>query len=159
MLNANHKENCRQKSEEEGSLVKKLYDKIIGSNFEDKENNINRKIEIKDILTVAPFNVQVNHLKSVLPKNSRVGTIDIFQGQEAPVTIISMTSSDAESLPRNIDFFFSRNRLNVALSRSQCLSIIIMNKKLLEINCKKVEHIKLVNTFMKLLDYEKEYKV
>ena len=68
-----------------------------------------------------------------------------------------MTSSDAESLPRNIDFFFSRNRLNVALSRSQCLSIIIMNKKLLEINCKKVEHIKLVNTFMKLLDYEKEY--
>ena len=70
-----------------------------------------------------------------------------------------MTSSDAESLPRNIDFFFSRNRLNVALSRSQCLSIIIMNKKLLEINCKKVEHIKLVNTFMKLLDYEKEYKV
>ena len=157
MLNAKHKENCRQKSEEEGSLVKKLYDRIIGSNFEDKENNINRKIEIKDILTVAPFNVQVNHLKSVLPKNSRVGTIDIFQGQEAPVTIISMTSSDAESLPRNIDFFFSRNRLNVALSRSQCLSVIIMNKKLLEINCKKVEHIKLVNTFMKLLDYEKEY--
>ena len=46
------------------------YDRIIGSNFEDKENNINRKIEIKDILTVAPFNVQVNHLKSVLPKNS-----------------------------------------------------------------------------------------
>ena len=85
-------------------LDQKLYDRIIGSNFEDKENNINRKIEIKDILTVAPFNVQVNHLKSVLPKNSRVGTIDIFQGQEAPVTIISMTSSDAESLPRNIDF-------------------------------------------------------
>ena len=70
-----------------------------------------------------------------------------------------MTSSDAESLPRNVDFFFSRNRLNVAVSRSQCLAIIIMNKKLLEINCKKVEHIRLVNTFMKLLNYEKEYKI
>ena len=56
---------------------------------------------------------------------------------------------------RNVDIYFSRNRLNVAISRSQCLSIVIMNKKILEINCKKVEHIRLVNTFMKLLNYEK----
>ncbi len=159
MIDPRHKENCRQKSEEEGIIVKSLYKKFLGCVFEDKENNIKRKIEVKDILTVAPFNVQVNHLKSVLPENSRVGTIDIFQGQEAPISIISMTSSDAESLPRNVDFFFSRNRLNVAVSRSQCLAIIIMNKKLLEINCKKVEHIRLVNTFMKLLNYEKEYKI
>jgi len=65
-----------------------------------------------------------------------------------------MTTSDPESLPRNVDFFFSRNRLNVAVSRSQCLTIVIMNKKILDIKCNKVEHVKLVNTFMKLLDYE-----
>ena len=112
-------------------------------------------MDVKDILTVAPYNVQVNYLKSILPKEARVGTIDIFQGQEAPVTIISMTTSDPESLPRNVDFFFSRNRLNVAISRSQCLSIVIMNKKILDIACKKIEHIRLVNTFMKLLEYEK----
>ena len=119
-------------------------------------NTTDRLLDIQDILVVAPFNVQVNYLKSILPKKARVGTIDIFQGQQAPVTIISMTSSDAESLPRNVDFYFSRNRLNVAVSRSQCLSIVIMNKKILEINCKKVEHIRLVNTFMKLLNYEKK---
>ena len=107
-----------------------------------------------DILIVAPYNVQVNYLKSILPKGARVGTIDKFQGQQAPATIISMTTSDPESLPRNVDFFFSRNRLNVAVSRSQCLTIVIMNKKILDIKCNKVEHVKLVNTFMKLLDYE-----
>ena len=68
-----------------------------------------------------------------------------------------MTSTNSENLPRNIDFFFSRNRLNVAISRSQCLSIVIMNKELLETNCKKIEHIKLVNTFMGLEKYEKTF--
>jgi len=109
----------------------------------------------EDILVVAPYNVQVNYLKSILPKGAKVGTIDNFQGQEAPSTIISMATSDPESLPRNIDFFFSRNRLNVAVSRSQCLSIIIMNKKIMQLACKKIEHIHLVNTFMKLLEFEK----
>ena len=158
-INAKHKEICRQKSLEEGKIIKNLYEKIIGTSFTDVDEDGNTKdrlLEIKDILVVAPFNVQVNYLKSILPKKARVGTIDIFQGQQAPVTIISMTSSDAESLPRNVDFYFSRNRLNVAISRSQCLSIVIMNKKLLDINCKKVEHIRLVNTFMKLLNYEKK---
>lgn len=155
LIDANHKEISRQKSVDEGQLIKKLYDKIIGCKFVDPEKKIEKILTVEDILTVAPYNVQVNYLKSILPKNSKVGTIDIFQGQEAPVTIISMTTSDPESLPRSVNFFFSRNRLNVALSRSQCLSIVILNKKLLEISCKKVEHIKLVNTFMKLLDYEK----
>ena len=157
-IDAKHKEICRQKSVEEGKTIKNLYEKIVGTSFtgvDEDENTIDRPLDIQDILVVAPFNVQVNYLKSILPKEARVGTIDIFQGQEAPVTIISMTSSDAESLPRNVDFYFSRNRLHVAVSRSQCLSIVIMNKKILEINCKKVEHIRLVNTFMKLLDYER----
>jgi len=155
MIDAKHKEICRQKSIEEGKLIKNFYDRIIGSTFIDPKENIEKKMDVKDILTVAPYNVQVNYLKSILPKEARVGTIDIFQGQEAPVTIISMTTSDPESLPRNVDFFFSRNRLNVAISRSQCLSIVIMNKKILDIACKKIEHIRLVNTFMKLLEYEK----
>ncbi len=155
MIDAKHKEICRQKSTEEGKLIKNIYDRIIGNTFIDPNKNIKKKMDVKDILTVAPYNVQVNYLKSILPKEARVGTIDIFQGQEAPVTIISMTTSDPESLPRNVDFFFSRNRLNVAISRSQCLSIVIMNKKILDIACKKIEHIRLVNTFMKLLEYEK----
>ena len=155
MIDANHKEVCRQKSEEEGSLVKDFYDRLLGSTFLD-ENDNKKIMDEEDILVVAPYNVQVNYLKSILPKGAKVGTIDKFQGQQAPATIISMTTSDPESLPRNVDFFFSRNRLNVAISRSQCLSIIIMNKKILEIACKKIKHIHLVNTFMKLLKFEKK---
>ena len=154
MVDAKHKEACRQKSEEEGKIVKDFYNKLLGSTFSDNKNP-KKIMNEEDILVVAPYNVQVNYLKSILPKEARVGTIDKFQGQQAPATIISMTTSDPESLPRNVDFFFSRNRLNVAISRSQCLSIVIMNKKILEIACKKVEHILLVNTFMKLLEFEK----
>jgi uncharacterized protein len=135
-------------------LVKDFYSRLLGSTFLDDKNK-NKKMTEKDILVVAPYNVQVNYLKSILPKEAKVGTIDIFQGQEAPATIISMTTSDPESLPRNIDFFFSRNRLNVALSRSQCLSIVIINKKIMELACKKIEHVHLINTFMKLLEFEK----
>jgi predicted RecB family nuclease len=155
MVDANHKNMCRQKSEEEGKLVKDYYNRLLGSTFLD-ENNSKKIMNEEDILVVAPYNVQVNYLKSILPKGAKVGTIDKFQGQQAPATIISMTTSDPESLPRNVDFFFSRNRLNVAISRSQCLSIVIMNKKILEIACKKIEHIHLVNTFMKLIAFEKQ---
>ena len=160
LLDAKHKEVSRQKSVDEGEIIKKLFKKIIGSTFIDESNKktIKRQITIEDILVVAPYNVQVNYLKSILPEGSKIGTIDKFQGQEAPISIVSMTSSDPESLPRNVDFFFSRNRLNVAISRSQCLSIVIMNKELLEINCKKIEHIKLVNTFMGLEKYENFFK-
>ena len=154
MVDAKHKDICRQKSEEEGKLVKDFYNRLLGSTFLD-DKNTQKKMNEEDILVVAPYNVQVNYLKSILPKGAKVGTIDNFQGQEAPATIISMTTSDPESLPRNIDFFFSRNRLNVAVSRSQCLSIVIINKKIMQLACKKIEHIHLVNTFMKLLKYEK----
>jgi len=154
MIDAKHKEVCRQKSEEEGSLVKVFFNQLLGSIFLD-ENDNKKIMNEEDILVVAPYNVQVNYLKSILPKGAKVGTIDKFQGQQAPATIISMTTSDPESLPRNVDFFFSRNRLNVAISRSQCLSIVIINKKILEIVCKKIKHIHLVNTFMKLLEFEK----
>ena len=154
MVDAKHKDICRQKSEEEGKLVKDFYNRLLGSTFLD-DKNTQKKMNEEDILVVAPYNVQVNYLKSILPKGAKVGTIDNFQGQEAPATIISMTTSDPESLPRNIDFFFSRNRLNVAVSRSQCLSIVIINKKIMQLACKKIEHIHLVNTFMKLLEFEK----
>ena len=96
--------------EEEGSLVKDFYDRLLGSTFLD-ENDNKKIMDEEDILVVAPYNVQVNYLKSILPKGAKVGTIDKFQGQQAPATIISMTTSDPESLPRNVDFFFSRGRV------------------------------------------------
>ena len=68
MVDAKHKEICRQKSIEEGKLIKNFYDRIIGCTFIDPEEKINKKMGVEDILTVAPYNVQVNYLKSILPK-------------------------------------------------------------------------------------------
>ena len=102
---------------------------------------------------VTPYNVQVNYLRSILPDNAKVGTVDKFQGQEAPIVLISMVTSSAEDLPRNIEFLYSKNRLNVAVSRAQCLAVVVANPKLLEIPCGTVEQMKLVNTFCWLDEY------
>jgi uncharacterized protein len=116
-------------------------------NQEINYSGVVRYITEDDILIVTPYNVQVNYLRSILPKNARVGTVDNFQGQEAPIVLVSMVTSSAEYLLRNIEFLFSKNRLNVAISRAQCLAIIIANPKLLEVPCKTIDQIKMVNTF------------
>ena len=105
-------------------------------------------------MIVSPYNVQVNFLKERLIKDIRCGTIDKFQGMEAPIVIISMTSSSVEDLPRNKKFFFNRNRLNVAISRAQCSSIILLNPRLLESSPSDYEEFKLINNFHKLLKFQ-----
>jgi len=74
-----------------------------------------------------------------------VGTVDKFQGQEAAVSIVSMTTSSEEDLPRHQEFLFSKNRLNVAISRARCVSIVVANPKLLDVQCKTLGEIALVN--------------
>jgi len=95
---------------------------------------------------VAPYNVQVNTLRDALPDGARVGTVDKFQGQEAAVAIVSMTTSSGDGLPRDIEFLFSRNRLNVAISRAQCLAIVVASPRLLEVTCGSVRDMRLVDT-------------
>ena len=151
-------EDRSQTSLEEFETVKKLMDQLIGSKFRDFDNS-ERKISVNDILIVSPFNAQVNFLKSRLHKDTKIGTIDKFQGMEAPITIISMTSSSVEDLPRNKKFFFNRNRLNVAISRAQCSSIILMNPKLLETPPSDYEEFKLLNYFQKLMKFERKIAI
>jgi len=148
----NH-EDCSQTSEQEFKKIDEIIKKLIGKKFTDVDNK-ERSLTIKDFLIVAPYNAQVNFLLARLPEGTRCGTIDRFQGQEAPVTIISMTSSDLESLPRDKSFFFNRNRLNVAISRAQCLSVILFNPKLLESPPKTYEEFKMINNFQKLLKFK-----
>ena len=140
-----------QKSEEEGEIIKNLYKDLLKAKF--SSDDLKRKIELSDILVVAPYNVQVNYLQQILPKNSRVGTIDKFQGQEAPISIISMISSDQESVPRGINFLFSPNRLNVAISRAQVMSIVIMNKKLFSSFANNINQLSMINNFARLKEY------
>ena len=151
---------CSQRSDEEADLVEKTYNKIIGKEF--KSGKTKGKISAKDIMVVAPYNAQANNIRERLKKkfkdDVRVGTIDLFQGQEAKVVLISMTTSDVESLPRHKDFFFSRNRLNVAISRAECVAIIIFNENLLLASANSIKEMKLMNSFCKLLKFKTNYK-
>ncbi|MBL6759032.1 MAG: TM0106 family RecB-like putative nuclease [Pelagibacteraceae bacterium] len=151
---------CSQRSDEEADLVEKTYNKIIGKEF--KSGKTKGKISAKDIMVVAPYNAQANNIREKLKKkfkdDVRVGTIDLFQGQEAKVVLISMTTSDVESLPRHKDFFFSRNRLNVAISRAECVAIIIFNESLLLASANSIKEMKLMNSFCKLLKFKTNYK-
>jgi uncharacterized protein len=100
---------------------------------------------LNDVLIVAPYNAQVGELAKTLPKGSRVGTVDKFQGQEAQVVIVSMTSSTTDDSPRGMGFLLDRNRLNVAVSRAKCLSIIVCNPSLLESTARTAEDIARLN--------------
>ena len=151
---------CSQRSDEEADLVEKVFNKIVNKEY--KSKNITGKISAKDIMVVAPYNAQANNIRERLKKkfkdDVRVGTIDLFQGQEAKVVLISMTTSDVESLPRHKDFFFSRNRLNVAISRAECVAIIIFNENLLLASASNIKEMKLINSFCKLLEFKTNYK-
>ena len=151
---------CSQRSDEEADLIEKTYNKIINKEF--KAGDTTGKISAKDIMVVTPYNAQANNIRERLKKkfkeDVRVGTIDLFQGQEAKVVLITMTTSDVESLPRHKDFFFSRNRLNVAISRAECVAIIIFNENLLLASASSIKEMKLMNSFCKLLKFKTDYK-
>lgn len=136
---------CSQRSEQEANLVKEIIESLLQQSFIDSSGNTH-PLSIKDILIVAPYNQQVNLLKRILQKDAQVGTVDKFQGQEAQVVIMSMTTSSAEEMPRHMEFLFSKNRINVALSRARCLAIFIANPELMAIPCSTPEQMALVNT-------------
>jgi uncharacterized protein len=135
---------CTQRSRPEAERLDRTYRALLGQPWRDK-HGVERPIGIKDILVVSPYNMQVELLKNVLPAGARVGTVDKFQGQEAAVVLVSMATSSGDDLPRNIEFLYSRNRLNVAISRARCLAVIFANPRLLEIPCSTIAQMELVN--------------
>lgn len=139
-----HHDECRQQSEEEANVVLAIYNDLLRQSWTDSRG-LTRALTEEDILVVAPYNLQVNLLKSVLPPDARVGTVDKFQGQEAAVVIVSMATSNGDCIPRHIDFLFSKNRLNVAVSRAMCLSIIVASPDLLAVHCNTPQQMMLVN--------------
>lgn len=100
---------CSQRSDDEVALVRAVYDSAIQQRYVDKEG-VARPMSPENILVVTPYNVQVNHLKRMLPEHARAGRVDKFQGQEAELVIVSMTTSSELDLPRNIEFLLSKNR-------------------------------------------------
>ena len=111
-----------------------------------------RHLDLDDIVIVAPYNAHVACLVAALPEKANVGTVDKFQGQEAAVSIFSMATSSAEDLPRNLEFLYSLNRLNVAVSRARCLSVIVCSPALLHAPCHTPEQMRLVNALCRYAD-------
>jgi uncharacterized protein len=137
-------EGCSQKSEAEADRVRQLYQSLLNQQWTDRDRRVH-PIGVDDILVVSPYNVQVDLLRSRLPEAAQVGSVDKFQGQEAAVVLISMATSSGDDLLRQIEFLYSRNRLNVAISRARCLAVIVASPRLLETSCSTVEQMRLVN--------------
>jgi predicted RecB family nuclease len=138
-------EGCSQRSDAEVEQVRAIWHELMRQRWRDRTGR-ERPITPDDVLVVAPWNVQVNALRSALPADARVGTVDKFQGQEAAVVLVSMATSAAEDIPRGISFLFSRERLNVAVSRAHCLAVVLASPRLLEVPCATVAELRLVNT-------------
>ena len=95
---------------------------------------------------------RVSALAPSLPAGARVGTVDKFQGQEATVVIYSMSTSTAEDAPRGMEFLYSSNRLNVATSRAQCVTVLVANPRLFDVQCKTPRQMELANAFCRYLE-------
>ncbi|MEX1181652.1 MAG: TM0106 family RecB-like putative nuclease, partial [Gemmatimonadota bacterium] len=115
-------------------------------------SGVTAPIRIDDILVVAPYNAQVSALIAALPPGARVGTVDKFQGQEAPVVIYSMTTSSALDAPRGMAFLYSPNRLNVATSRAKCLAVVVASPALFAAECRTPEQMRLANAFCRFAE-------
>ena len=110
-----------------------------------------------DFMVVAPYNDQVRLIRKVLSSNKRtakveVGTVDRFQGREAAVVLFSMATSSADYMPRSADFLFSKNRLNVAISRARCLAFLVCTDKLLATRAKTVEEMRMIGALCSFVE-------
>jgi predicted RecB family nuclease len=140
-----------QHSSEEIHYIDQLVRQLTGLPYVTHRGKVQGVIQPKDILVIAPYNLQVRYLKDKLGDRARIGTVDKFQGQEAPVLIVSMCASSSETVPRGLEFLLNRNRLNVAVSRAQCLSIVVGSPSLAGTNCKTITEVELVNLLCKVL--------
>ena len=135
----------RNSSQEEVQAVAGIVDSLLVAGvrwFEEMGNS--RQVRLDDILVVAPYNAQVADLSMRLP-GARIGTVDKFQGQQAPVVIYSLTTSSPEDAPRGMEFLYSLNRLNVATSRAMSTVILVGSTKLLEPDCQSPRQMQLAN--------------
>jgi uncharacterized protein len=142
----------RRRSVEEADTVAAEIGRMMGGEYTDSRGE-KRPLTHMDFIVVAPYNDQVRCLREALHEEVRVGTVDKFQGQEAPIVIFSMATSSGEDVPRNLEFLLSRNRLNVAVSRARCLAILVASPRLLEARCRTIDQMRLVNALCRLVEF------
>ena len=121
-----------------------------GSHWTDQEDVV-RTIGLDDILIIAPYNAQVFELQERIP-GGRIGTVDKFQGQAAPIVIYSITTSSHADAPRGMEFLYSANRLNVATSRAKCVCVLVASPRVFEAECRTPRQMQLANAFCRYLE-------
>lgn len=141
--------NC---SPEEADVVANLVRGIVDADarWSDKDGNV-RSVSMNEILIITPYNAQVFEIQQRLP-GARVGTVDKFQGQEAPIAIYSLATSSHADAPRGMEFLYSLNRFNVATSRARCLSYLICSPAVFEAECRSPRQMQLANAFCRYLE-------
>jgi uncharacterized protein len=142
-------QNC---SPEEASAIGRLVESILGSGatWIDRDGE-QRPVTLDDMIIITPYNAQVFEIQRRLP-GARVGTVDKFQGQEAPIAIYSTATSSCAEAPRGMEFLYSLNRLNVATSRAKCLCVMVGSPELFEAECRTPRQARLANAFCRCVE-------
>jgi uncharacterized protein len=137
---------------EEAEVIAGLVQDILASKASWVDRNGNEKpLKLGDIVIITPYNAQVFEIQERLP-GAFVGTVDKFQGQEAPIAIYSMATSSHSDAPRGMEFLYSANRFNVAISRAQCMAILVASPEVFEAECKTPRQMQLANAFCRYLE-------
>jgi len=141
---------CSTYAAEEVELVHAEIRRLLGTTWVDQHGTAT-PLTVRDFLVVAPYNDQVNLLRERLTadpvtRGVAAGSVDKFQGRQAAVVLFSMATSSSQHMPRSADFLFSRNRLNVAISRARCLAYLVCTAELLDSQGRDVEQMRLIST-------------
>jgi uncharacterized protein len=143
------------RSREEAGWVVEAIEALVGRSWVDRHGR-EQRLAIDDVLVVAPYNAQVAEIgrrgEARLGARPNVGTVDKFQGREAPVAIYSMTTSTPDDAPRDLEFLYSANRFNVAISRARGLAVLVANPALLRVACRTPEQMRLLNVLCRFVE-------
>lgn len=135
-------------SPEEAVAVARLVRDILGLEWHDK-NGLRVPFTPDDVLVITPYNSQIRTIQRALADLGApgvlVGTVDKFQGREAPISIYSMATSSAGEAPRGLEFLYDPHRLNVATSRAKAMAIIVASPRLIQVSCQTPRQMTLVN--------------
>ncbi|GAA1142000.1 TM0106 family RecB-like putative nuclease [Ornithinicoccus hortensis] len=138
-------------NEIEARIVADLAERLLRGTWTDNTGG-RAPIGPEDILVVAPYNAQVDLLRSVLPEGVRAGTVDRFQGRQGVVVLYSMASSSAVDAPRGVNFLYDTHRFNVAVSRAKSLSVVVGSPALLDAAVNHPEQLRMVNALCRFVD-------
>jgi predicted RecB family nuclease len=141
-----------QASVEEVKAIEAIVEEVLKCDKTDRDGKNLGKMTKDDILIVAPYNHQKNLLEEHFLDSIKVGTVDLFQGQEKPVAILSMCASNLDDAPRGIDFLLNMNRLNVAITRAQSLAIIVASPEIGKARARSIKQMEMINLYCSLIN-------